>query len=213
MPGFEFPRQSQFAAHGAPDAFTLFPPGPGSILVVGDSVAAPSTANPIGAITYSAAPKEADFITPPSSTVATMLLHYVVNLTARGSSSFTWSYSQSDNVAGAQSLEAAERDRYFHPGVRVLAPRAGLRTSRGTLMVRVRAADAVGIKSVTVDGKQSLLVSRNTYSHEVTLRRGINVIKIVVTNLGGNVVRARRRVIYVPAPRRRGRGSGRARTR
>ncbi|MHB8690585.1 MAG: hypothetical protein ACYDHH_05010 [Solirubrobacteraceae bacterium] len=213
VPGFQFPRQSQFAAHAAPDSFTLFAPGPGSILVVGDSVAAPSTANPAGAITYSAAPKAADFITPPNSTVTTMLLHYVVNLGARGSSSFTWSYSQSDSAAGLQSLEAAQRDRYFHPGVRVLAPRAALRTSRRTVTVRGRVSDAVGIKSVTVDGKQSLLGSTNTYRHKVTLRRGINVIKIVVTNFGGHVVRAQRRVNYVPPPRLRGRGSGRSRPR
>jgi hypothetical protein len=201
FPGFEFPRQRQFAAHAAPDSFTVFPPGTGSILVIGDSVAAPSTTNPIGAITYSTPPKEADFVTPPSSTVATMLLHYAATVPARGSITYTFSYSQADTTAGLQPLEAAERDRYNVPKVRVTAPRSGLSTTHRFVVVSGRVSDGVGIRSVTVNGARSLRGATNTFRHRVVLKPGVNAIKVVATNFGGKVAVARLRVRRVRAGR------------
>ena len=187
LPGFEFPRQTQFAAHAAPDSFTLFPARASSILVIGDSVAAPSTSNPIGAITYSRPPQAADFISPAGATVATMLLHYTAGLRAGGSVTYTFSYTESDSAAGLQPLEAAERDRYNYPHVRVLAPRRGAQTTHRTVIVRGSVSDGVGIKSVTVNGHQSLRGSTNRFRHRLRLKPGWNAITVVATNFGGNV--------------------------
>lgn len=200
FPGFEFPRQSQFAAHGAPDAFTLFPKRTSSILVLGDSVAAPSTSNPIGSITYSTPPHDADFVSAPGASTATMLLHYTRTLPARGGITLQFAYAESDTAAGLQPLEATERDRYNYPHVKVLAPRSGLRTARRFVIVHGRVSDGVGISSATVDGHRALR-PKNRFSRRVRLKPGLNTITVIATNFGGRVAVARVRVRYVTARR------------
>ena len=197
FPGFEFPGQTQFAAHAAPDTFTLFPKRASSILMIGDSVAVPSTTNPIGAITYSRAPKAAEFVSPAGATVAAMLLHYTARLNAHGSVTYTFSYTQSNTAAGLQPLEAAERDRYNRPHVHVLVPRSGLRTRLASVVVRGTVSDGVGIRTVTVNGHSSLIGATNTFRDRLRLKRGLNVIRVVARNFGGRVAVARVKVTRV----------------
>ena len=84
LPGFEFPGQGSFASYAAPDAFTLFGAGPSSIIVIANSTAAVSTANPIGAITYSRPPSAAAFISAKGSHQAIVVMRYTESVPAGG---------------------------------------------------------------------------------------------------------------------------------
>ena len=102
-PGFQFPRQTSFATHSQPDSFTAFPPGPGSIIAIGDaSGLLPATSNPIGAITYSRPPTSVDFISAKGAQTATFLMHYVDTVPAGGSVTYDWSFSQASSSPVAQ---------------------------------------------------------------------------------------------------------------
>jgi hypothetical protein len=200
VPGFEFPGQGVFAAHSAPDAFSEFGAGPGSIIVIDDSTAQPSGANPIGAITYSSPPQQADFISPRSSQTPTFVMHYVAHVPAAGSVVYNWSFSQAAGAAALAQLEAGERDRFYSPRVTITRPANRITTRLPTVLVRGTAADPIGLGSVTVDGLRATIGPGGRFSAVVPLRRGRNQIVVVATNLGGNSSSAARIVNYNPLP-------------
>ena len=205
LPGFEFPGQHTVAAHTEPDSFSEFPPGPGSIIVIGDSDAPPSSANPIGAITYSQPPLSADFISA-SSTVnpnsllprSTFTMHYADRLAPGATVTYGWSYSQATNTTDLGQLEQVERDRFSVPSITIVAPRNHAVVRQARVEVRGTVNDPVGFRSVTVDGKPAPLGPAGAYTDFITLRRGRQQIVAIVTNLAGITGQATVNVTYTP---------------
>ncbi|MDQ6604984.1 MAG: hypothetical protein M3Z06_00380 [Actinomycetota bacterium] len=185
LPGFQFPGQSSFASHAGPDSYSLFPAGPDSIIVVGDSTAVAGTANPIGAITYSRPPSAADFVTAAAAQTATFDMHYTDRLPAGGSVSYDWSYSQSADAAGLGPLEQIERDRYGGPTITVAAPRQNQVLRAKRLTVHGRASDLIGVTSVSVGGHGVPVGPSGGFQSSVALRLGPNHIPIRATNVAG----------------------------
>jgi hypothetical protein len=222
LPGFEFPGQTTVAAHVEPDAFTEFPSGPGTIVVIGDSDASPSASNPVGAITYSQPPLGADFITSSSTVdpisglpMSTFVMHYTATLQPHRSVTYGWSFSQAITASNLSSLEPVERDRFLQPSVSITSPTRNEVLRHNTVQVRGLVSDPVGIKSVTVNGVPAPLASHG-YSGVAQLKRGRNQIVAVVTNLGGATAQVSEAVKYTPrpcvVPALRGKTLGKART-
>jgi hypothetical protein len=197
LPGFQFPGQTSFASHAAPDSYSLFGPGPGSIIVVADSTSLPATSNPIGAITYGRPPSSANFISATGARTAAFVMHYTDSIPANGSVSYDWSYSQAADSAGLAPLERVERDRFFTPSVSISSPRSGV-VRTASMSVRGSASDPVGITSFTVNGVATPLHSDGTFSALLTLRRGANAIVASATNAAGNVGSASVTITYQP---------------
>jgi hypothetical protein len=200
VPGFEFPGQGSFASHAVPDTFSVFPPGPSSIIVLSDAVAGPATSNPIGAITYDRPPISADFLSSAGNQTATFLMHYLDTVPASGSVVYDWSYSQAASGTTLAPLERVERDRFTAPTIRINHPRSRLVTGNRHLSVSGTASDNVGLTSVTVNGHQVGTSATGVYATVTALRPGRNVITVVATNQAGNATTASVTVTYRPPP-------------
>jgi hypothetical protein len=200
QPGFEFPGQTSFAGHGAPDAFAAFPAGPSSIVVLGDSTAAPSGLNPIGGITYNRAPRSADFVTPAGSSTATFLMHYTDQIPATGYVVYDWSFEQASSGSGLSQLEQSERARWGVPTVLIAHPRNRSTTRRRQTSITGSVSDPVGIASLTVAGQAVTLGAGGSFASPVTLVPGPNTIAVQATNFAGNATRAIVTVTYKPLP-------------
>lgn len=198
QPGFEFPQNTAFATHAAPDALTGFPAGPGTIYVIADDADAPASVNPVGAITYGNPPDSADFVSAPGAQVGTFLMHYTVSLAPHGSQTFTWSLDQAASAAALTAIVRAERDRYLTPSLRLTSPRNRVTVSRSTVRVSGIASDPIGIGSVLVDGVRSAVRRGGHFTRRVALHPGVNRVTVVVANLGGVTRSAVRTVRFAP---------------
>ncbi len=200
QPGIEFPGQTSFAAHGAPDSFTAFPAGPSSIVVLGDSTSAPSGLNPLGAITYNRPPQSADFVTTAGSSTATFLMHYVDQVPATGYMVYDWSFEQSASSSGLTQLEQAERARWGVPTVTITQPRnrATLHSSQTSVIGTV--SDPVGVSALTVAGQSAALGAGGAFTMPVGLVPGPNSIAVKATNFAGNSTTAVVNVTYKRPP-------------
>jgi hypothetical protein len=199
LPGFEFPSQQTFAAHQAPDSFSQFPSGPGSIIVLSDSASPPSSSNPIGAITYSRPPTSADFVSASGSQVSTFVMHYLDTLQPNASITYGWSFSQATSASGLSALEQVERDRFTSPSVTIDHPVNHATARHRDMSVTGTASDPVGIKSLTVAGKPVTL-SNGQFSTIVLLKPGKHVLDVAATNQAGNTTTASTTVTYFPLP-------------
>lgn len=200
LPGFEFPGQSTFTRDASPDSFATFPRGPSSIVAIGDPAGTPSSANPVGSITYGTPPTGASFITAAGSRTATFLMHYAATVPAGGAVTYNWSFAQAASLASLASLEAAERDRFFTPAVRIGSPHLRQRVSTSPLRVTGAVFDPLGIASLTVDGRPAAIAANGAFSARVALRPGQNTITVRATNRGGTQGSASVRVRYAPRP-------------
>jgi hypothetical protein len=198
-PAFEFPGQPEFASHEAPDSFTLFPTGPGTIYVIANAVDAPAVSNPLGAITYQTPPTSADFVSPSGAQTATLLMHYQDQIPAGGTYTLNWSFAQASSAADLTPLVQIEQDRYFNPTLTVSAPVNGT-TQSSPVVVRGSASDEVGVSSVSVNGASATLSDTGSFSVPVKLRSGENTITVVATNVAGNTATITRSVRYTPIP-------------
>ena len=213
-PGFEFPGQTAVEADAEPDSFTQFPAGPGSIIVVADAAAAPDAGNLVGAITYSKPPESANFVSESGSQTAVFTMHYVATLAPGASTTYGWSFSDATSPQGLSVLEAPERDRFEHPSISIRSPAPRTITSNGTITVKGRDGDPIGLYSVSVDGRSALLGPDDTWKAKVRLQPGRNKLVAVVTNIGGITAKASETVTYRVAcivPRLRGYSLPRAR--
>jgi hypothetical protein len=214
-PGFEFPGQTAVAADSEPESFSQLPRGPGSIIVVGDAAAAPDEGNPVGAITYSKPPQNANFISATGSQTAVFTMHYVAILAPGASTTFGWSFSEATSAAALSPLEAAERDRFEQPSISIVSPRRRAVISSRAITVSGRVSDPVGLYSLSVDGKSTPLGTNGTWNAKVRLQPGKNSIVASVTNIGGITAKASETVTYRVAcvvPALRGYELSRART-
>lgn len=186
-PGFQFPGQTSLSSQSKPYAFSAFPPGPGSIITIADAGGfLPATSNPIGAITYNRAPVSADFISAPGAQTGTFLMHYEDSIPPGGSVQYDWSFSQASSSTGLAAVEQIERDRFSSPSVAITSPRNGGVTTSAEMLVRGRVSDAVGISSLTVNGRGVAVTGGTTFATVIRLRVGRNVIAATATNVAGN---------------------------
>ncbi len=207
-PGFAFPGQSSLVSHSAPDAFSAFSSGPGSIFVIANAGAAPSAGNPIGAITYSRPPISANFTSASGSDPATFVMHYTDTVPAGGSVSYGWSFTQAADLATLTPLARAELDRFFTPAVTIRAPANRSLSRNASITVQGIATDAIGLSSLKLNGTGIGVRSGGGFSALVRLRLGSNTITATATNVAGNLATASVIVRYVPfqctVPRLRG---------
>jgi hypothetical protein len=186
-PAFQFPTQTSFATHSQPDSFAAFPPGPGSIIAIGDgSGFLPATSNPIGAITYSRPPTSVDFVSGKGAQTATFLMHYGDTIPAGGSVTYDWSFSQASSSQSLAFLEAVERDRFGSPTVIISNPRNGAKVTTSTVRVQGRVEDSVAISSLTVAGHGVIVRPGGIFGVTVKLKRGKNTIAATARNAAGN---------------------------
>jgi hypothetical protein len=199
-PGIEFPGQSAFASHATPDVYTQFPAGPGSIDVIADLSSSPGIENPIGAITYSTPPEDADFINLRPGQTQTFVMHYVENLPPGGSVTLQWSFSQATSASALAPLVQLEVDRFYTPVLTVASPPNGMATTAPSMTVAGQATDPEGITSVTIDDRSATVGPGGAFSTVVPLAVGPNTIQIAATNLAGVTATTQRVVTYTPAP-------------
>jgi hypothetical protein len=189
-PGFEFPNQTSFATHAAPDTFSAWASGPQSIIVVGDATSGPSLTNPVGAITFNPAPAGANFLSARGAATAVFEMHYNDPLQAGGWLLYEWSFSQAASAANLGPLEQLERDRMAAPVVALYGPRYGSTVQTATVKVTGRATDNVGVAAFTVNGVGVPLNGDGTFTTAVKLRKGSNKITAVATDAAGNATPA-----------------------
>jgi hypothetical protein len=187
-PGFQFPTQTSFATHSQPDSFTAFPPGPGSIIAIGDASGfLAATSNPIGAITYSRPPASVDFISAKGAQTAMFLMHYLDTVPAGGTVTYDWSFSQASSSQSLSFLEAVERDRFGSPLVIISNPHNNAKVTTPTVRVQGRVQDSVGISSLTVAGHGVIPRAGGIFGATVKLKRGKNTIVATARNAAGNM--------------------------
>jgi len=197
-PGFVFPGQSSIATHATPDSFTSFPSGPGTILADRDASAAPSSSNPTGGITYSRPPTSADFVSSAGASVATFLMHYADIIPARGSVTYSWSFTQAASAGQLATLDAVERDRFAVPQLVITRPHKHAVSRTYSVLVRGRATDAVGIAAVLVAGKSVAVARDGSFVARVDVNHRRNAIQVTAINVGGVSTRTILEVRYRP---------------
>jgi hypothetical protein len=186
-PGFQFPGQPSFATHSQPDSFAAFPPGPGSIIAIGDASGfLPATSNPIGAITYSRPPTSADFVSAKGNQTAVFLMHYGDTIPAGGSVTYDWSFTQASSTGSLEGLEAVERDRFGSPTVIISNPHNGATVTTPTVRVQGRVEDSVRVSSLNVAGQGVIVRPGGIFGVTVKLKRGKNTIVATALNAAGN---------------------------
>ncbi|MBV8990979.1 MAG: PASTA domain-containing protein [Solirubrobacterales bacterium] len=208
IPGFAFPGQSSLVSHSAPDSFSTFSSGPGSIYVIANSAAPPATSNPVGAIAYNRPPASANFISASASNPATFVMHYTDTVPADGSVSYDWSFTQAATLAALTPLARGELDRFFTPAVVIRRPANRSLSRNSSITVQGTATDPIGLSAVKVDGAAVGVAATGSFTARVPLRLGSNAINVTATNQAGNLASASVTVSYVPyqctVPRLRG---------
>lgn len=199
-PGFEFPSQASFATHGSPDAYSSFPTGPGTVYVLANANQPPSGSNPVGAITYNAAPASAAFVNPPAAQTGTFLMHYVEALPAGGSVTLQWSFSQAASAAALGPIVQLETDRFYTPAITIATPVQGSLNHTASVLVSGHAYDPEGISAITVDGQSVGVGAGDSFSSSVPLHLGANTVQVTATNIAGVTADDQRTVSYEPVP-------------
>ena len=177
---------------------------PGSILVR-TNVTAPdgSPSEAVGAITFGSAPSEFRFVSNNEFEE-----HNVIVVPAGGSASLTYVYSVGYSVADVDQLALAAQDRFQPPSVVIGSPSGGTTASTASTTLSGIVSAGSGIKSLAVDGQSVPIAPNGTWSAEVPLSSGMNMITAVATDGAGATAQAqvavattRRRHHPRPAPR------------
>jgi hypothetical protein len=195
--GYEFPGQSAYAAHARGDTLTV-PTGPGTILIrnlVTDD-GDPFTGQ--AAITYSTAPSQIHFISPPANGSSDFTMDYVTTVPATGTVTFTFVYSQDFTTAEVKSEAFGAQDAFVNPTVKIAIPRNGQVSHSSLSEVTGTATDLVGISSLTVNGRAVTVNQDGSFSTPVTLRSGSNTFTVLAKNEAGNSASASVEITYKP---------------
>jgi hypothetical protein len=143
-------------------------------------------------------------------------MHYAATIPAGGAIVYDWSFTQAASEPALAELEAVERDRFGLPTISISRPRNGATVRTALISVQGRATDAVGISSVSINGRGVPLVAGGAYATTLRLRKGKNTIGAIAVNDAGNASGASITVTYKPppckVPRLRGKTLSAART-
>jgi hypothetical protein len=195
--GFEFPGQSAFAAHARGAAVTV-PAGPGTILIKDLATDDGDPYSGQGAITYSIAPSQVQFISPASTGSSDLTMQYAATVPASGALTYTFIYSEDFNSAGVKAEGYGAEDAFLSPAVHISIPRNGQLTHTADSVVTGTATDLVGVVKLTVDKRSVNVNGDGSWSTAVTLRKGKNTFTAVATNAAGNSSTASVSITYKP---------------
>ena len=192
--GYDFPGQTSFSEYGPGTDLPGPSSGPGSILVR-TNVTAPDgiPSEAAGAITFGAAPSAFHFVSNNEFEE-----HNVLVVPARGSASLTYIYSVGYSVADVAALALQAQDRLDPPSV-VIGPLAGGTTvaAPSTTLSGVASAGS-GISSLAVDGQTIPVAPSGTWTAQVPLSPGTNMLTAVATDRAGANAQAQVAVVYNP---------------
>lgn len=193
--GYEFPGQSAFAAHAAPDAVPL-PSGPGTILVKNTAVADGDPLTGVGAIGYDVAPSQAIFISAAGTDPNNMNLHYTGTVPATGALTYHFVYSTDYSAAAVTSEYLRAEDAFATPTL-TLSPVGSATTTKPTLTVTGTATDLDAVSGVTVNGSPVYVSPAGAFTSVVSLTPGANKLTVIATNAAGNTTTRTATVTYV----------------
>jgi hypothetical protein len=202
---FEFPTQAAFATVSAGESRTL-PAGPGEIFYK-ERASISEAGNgevPQGAMLYDAAPNAPLLITIGSGEGKpwnAFELPYQRTVPAGGATStLRMTFVQSFSLTEARALAASALVGYY-PWVAIAAPANGASLTSAVPAVTVSgsAGDALGLPSVTVNGKAVAVSAGGTWSTSVPLIPGANTITATATNQSGLLRSSSVGVAYTPA--------------
>ena len=194
--GYEFPGETSFSEYGPGTDLPGPSDTPGSILVR-TNVTAPdgSPSEAAGAITFGAAPSEFRFVSNNEFEE-----HNVLAVSAGGSTSLSYVYSVGYSVADVSQLALAAQDRFEPPSVVIGSPAGGETASAATTTLSGSASAGSGITSLSVDGQTVPVASDGSWTVQVPLGSGTNMITAVATDAAGATAQAQVAVIYSPPP-------------
>jgi hypothetical protein len=195
--GFEFRGQTAFAAHVRGNTLTV-PAGPGTILIKDLATDDGDPYSGQGAITYSIAPSQVQFISPASTGSSDLTMQYAATVPASGALTYTFIYSQDFTAAAVKAEAYGAEDAFLNPAVHISIPRNGQVTHTADSVVTGTAADLVGISKLTVNRRLVTVNGDGSWSTAVTLRKGKNTFTVVATNAAGNTSTASVSITYKP---------------
>jgi hypothetical protein len=194
--GYQFPGQAGFSEFGPGTDVPGPNSAPGSILVR-TNVTAPdgSPSEAVGAITFGTAPSEFRFVSNNEFEE-----HNVIVVPAGGTATLSYVYSVGYSVSDVDQLALAAQDRFEPPSVVIGPPAGGTTASTASTTLSGIVSAGSGIKSLAVDGQAVPIGSDGTWSAQVPLSSGTNMITAVATDGAGATAQAQVAVAYNPPP-------------
>jgi Glucodextranase, domain B/PASTA domain len=192
--GYEFPGQTGFSQFVGGTDIPGPSSGPGSILLR-TNVTAPdgSPSEAAGAITFGTAPSEFRFVSNNEFEE-----HNVLVVPAGGSSTLSYVYSVGYSVADVTQLALAAQDRFEPASVVIGSPASGATASTASTTLSGIANAGSGITSLVVDGQSVPVAPNGTWTAQVPLSSGTNMITAVATDGAGATAQAQVPVVYTP---------------
>jgi hypothetical protein len=195
--GWELPGQASFLPRFTGE--TAPSPGltTGTIYVIDDTGAAPSLANPVGAMTFGQPYHGITFNNTLWVGTSSALVDYQNLVPASGSVTIAWSYATGTSLAEVQGDATAALDAVQPLAVTISSPTAGTSLLSQPVKVSGTASAGSGVKSVTVNGVAAT-VSGGSWSASVPLTKGTDTLTATVTSNAGHTATASATVAYVP---------------
>jgi Glucodextranase, domain B/PASTA domain len=192
--GYYFPGQTSFSEYGPGTDLPGPSSGPGSILVR-TNVTAPDgiPSEAAGAITFGAAPSAFQFVSNNEFEE-----HNVLVVPAGGSASLTYIYSVGYSVADVAALALQAQDRFDPPSVVIGPPAGGTTVATPSTTLSGVASAGSGISSLAVDGQTIPVAANGTWTAQVPLGPGTNMLTAVATDRAGANAQAQVAVVYNP---------------
>ena len=194
--GWEFPGQTTFSQYGAGDSVPAPGAAPGSILVRTNVKAAdgdPTEA--FGAISFGTAPTGFRF-----ASNSELEEHHILLLAAGGSAGLTYTYSIGYTSADVNGLALAAQDRFQPLALAITSVANSSMGSTPAATLTGTASAGSGIESLVVAGQAVQAHADGTWSANVALSSGSNVITALATDGAGATAQAQVTVVYqVPA--------------
>lgn len=196
--GWELPGQSSFAHHSTGDTGPAPTSAPGTVYGIEDVLAAPSLANPVGALTFAEGYKGVRFDNTLwsgyGSGSQSALFQYQRTVTASAPVTITWSYATGATLSEVQGYAQAARSMMAAPTIRITAPRSHSVVNAARVTVRGTANAPSGVQSVMVNGVAAAVTGAK-WSARVPLRFGRNRITVTATSKDGSSSQASETVV------------------
>jgi hypothetical protein len=123
---------------------------------------------------------------------------YQRTVPADGAATLRFAFAQGINIANTRALAREAEDEWSGPSVSIDSPAAGAAIAATSAVVTGKAADNVGVASVTVNGVSAVVADDGAYSAVIPLAAGANTITVVAKDAFGNSAQATRAVTSNP---------------
>jgi hypothetical protein len=204
---YEFPGSAGFADTNTGQQVSL-PTGAGTILYKTNAATTEGGDGiwPQGAIVYDSAPSAPLDVTFGTNKAAgegfnefSLPYQRTIPPGVGSSSTVRMTFVQGFGLPEVRSLAEAAQASYY-PTVSITSPASGTTTTSSPVTVSGNAADAVGLSSLTVDGKAVSVGAGGAWTTTVALNSGANTITATATNQAGNSKSSSVAVTYTPPP-------------